>query len=1275
MKKITDFIIEKRHFLLILFIIFTIVSAFLSKNVKINSDISKYLPDDSETRVGNNIMEKEFKNVESSSLNIMFENLSEKEKTTLKKALEDIPHVNSVTYDNSKDYNKGKYTLYVLDVKAKSDSKTSAQVFSTIEDKFTDYTYYTSGSIAESNKTVLPFWIIALAVFCALIILLIMCESYVEPFLFLATILMAVVLNKGTNIIFPSVSHITDSIAAILQMALSMDYSIMLMNRYDQEKKQEKDKVTAMKKALHKAFQSISSSSVTTIVGLLALVFMSFKIGKDLGFILAKGVLFSLICIFFVLPSLILIFDNLITKTKKKSLNFTLNKLGNASYKFRYLSLPIFLLLLGTSFLLKGNLAIDYTDKQADEISKVFKENNQMAIIYSNKDEEKLTKKLKTLENQKAFTEVLAYGNTINEKLPYTKLNQKINDLGNDTTIDDYLLKIIYYNYYNEKTTSRLTFNEFINFLETEAYNNENINKNINSTMKKDVTRLKNFVTPSSINEKHTASEIAQILEIDENNIKDLLTYYLSKNNKDEMTLNEFTNFIYQDVLINEKYSSKIAANTKQKLATLAKFTNKETLNTKMSSSSLGTLFNINSSETSELLKYYLLKNDITLKLDLSTFSNFVLDNILADNNYKDMFDEKTTNNIKTLSLFSDKNLITKQMTSKELSNIFNLEEETIDKIMLLKYLNAENNSKYTLSTFLNYIELIKKNTPYLENLNLNLNLNQNPTNLPLEEDTEYSAFQLATLLNLDSTEVNKIYNLIDYLFTTKDHQMSPQEFVEITLTTNQASLDTATLEQLKLSQLVMGEALKDTTFTYEDLGKFLNIDITSTKKIYVLYLSSVSNIELTPKEFVTFIISNQNAEPLSSIPKNTLNDLKQLNTIMESVLKDTKYDSNSLSNFLGIDKNSTDLLYGLHNFLYNNKNYTISFQDFINFLLDDCLKNAEYAQEFDSEKITKLNTVKTIMDTSLNNYKYSNDEMFAILSNLSNNLEKDMLDVLYAFYGSSKDYDEHYNLTVEEFINYLNNNILKDSKYTDFIDEDMQKEIKDAKKTIKDAKELLIGKNYSRVVLNTNLASEGKKTFKEINNIEKILKKDMPSSYLIGNSPMAYEISKTFDNELNLITIITMLAIFIVVAITFKSFIIPLILVLIIQCAVYLTMGIFTFTNSNVYFISILIVQSILMGATIDYAILYTSYYLEHRKKMSIKASLIESYNKSIHTILTSSSILTIVTLIIASLTTAIAAKICKTISAGTVCSTILILIFLPAILALCDKFIVKKK
>ena len=178
---------------------------------------------------------------------------------------------------------------------------------------------------------------------------------------------------------------------------------------------------------------------------------------------------------------------------------------------------------------------------------------------------------------------------------------------------------------------------------------------------------------------------------------------------------------------------------------------------------------------------------------------------------------------------------------------------------------------------------------------------------------------------------------------------------------------------------------------------------------------------------------------------------------------------------------------------------------------------------------------------------------------------------------------------------------------------------------------------------------------------------------YVIGDSPMALEISKTFNDELNNITIITVIFIFVVVAITFKSLVIPTILVLIIQCAVYVTMAILSVAGSSVYFISLIIVQAILMGATIDYAIVYTTYYKESRATMDIQNAIINAYNKSIHTILSSSSILIIVTLIVASFASAIAAKICETISQGTLCAVILVIFVLPSILAVLDKFVCK--
>ncbi len=1037
MRKITDFVVNKRYFILVLFVILTIISGIFSRKVKINYDIAEYLPDTSETRIGMDIIEKEFAGTETSTLNLMFKDLPDKEKTEVKENLEKIKGVESVDYDETEKYNKKNYTLYVITVDDKEDSELAKNVYNNVIEKYDEkYTIYTSGNVSDTNKTVLPFGIIVLAVGCALVILIIMCESYIEPFLFLTAILMAVVLNSGTNIIFGMVSNITNSISAILQLALSMDYSIMLMNRYTQEKETEKDKVKAMKKALYHAFQAISSSSVTTIVGLLALVFMSFTIGRDLGFVLAKGVLFSLICIFFVLPALILLFDKLITKTKKKTPNIKLTLLGKFSHKMRFVAIPLFLLVFVGSFVLKGNLGYDYTQTQQDDVSTVFEENNQMAIIYKNDEEEKIVEYLEKLENDKKVDEVLAYGNTINEELTYDKLNESLNDLGSSVNIEDYMLKIIYYDYFTPEVTSTYSFDEFVRFVENDVYTNEKMNEEIDEETRNNITRLKNFITNDEIYKSRKMSDIATILEVDQDKLSDIIILYLSQNDTIQININDFINFMNNEVLTNQRYGSKVGENERASL-------NK-------------------------------------------------------------------------LSVFSNIDLIQRKMGSDEISGLFGIDSNI---------------------------------------------LGQNP-------------------------------------------------------------------------------------------------------------------VQMTPLEFTNFILLHKDDEILSGkIDQGTIGSLSLLQTVMNGVVSGKTYSSSELSSLLGMNLNDLKLIYGLYGARHLNPNPSISLKEFVDFLLEDVVTNQEYSQGFDEDKITKLNTVNKIMNDSLNGVKYTSSEMFDIATKLTDNMEKKTLDLLYIYNGSINSYNSEWTMTVEKFVNFLNDNVLNDEKFTDFIEDDMRNDIVNAKSDIVDAKELLIGKNYSRIVLNTKYSAENKETFDYIKNLKKEIGKDVKEFYIVGDSPMAYEMSQTFNDELNLITVITMIAIFIVVAVTFKSLIIPIILVLTIQCAVFLIMGILSFTGENVYFIAMLIVQSILMGATIDYAILYTSYYLEYRKTLGVKESLVEAYNNSIHTILTSSSILIIVTLIIANFASAIAAKICKTVSQGTLCSTLLILILLPSVLAGFDRIIVKKK
>lgn len=746
LKKLTDFIVTKHKAVLAFVLLLTVGCGILATKVNINRDLTKYMPESSDTAKGLNLMYNEFDSVLAMPLSVMVDDLSPEEKQEEQTYLKNLEGVASLTYNDSEEHNKDNHTLYELTISGKSDSENGARIIKELKQRYQEKgkTLSIRGEVATSNAPVLPIWVIAIAVISALVILIIMSESYVEPMLYLVAIGLAVVINMGTNAFLPSVSQITNSITSVLQLALSMDYSIMLATEYHREKIRGKDKINAMKSALSRSFTSISASSVTTIVGMLVLILMSFTIGRDLGIVLAKGVLLCLLSIFTVLPALLILCDGLVEKTKKRPFAPKLDILGKISFNIRKFAILIFLLIMGGAFFAQLQVGNLFTNTDSEAIDKVFGPYNQTVAIYDLKDEKKITEFCKDTDKNAKTTKVLCYGNTINDPQPADKLLDKFAALGTKVNINQKIIQLIYY------------------------FNSQ-------------------FEDPSKVN----AEELVTALKTG---------------------------------------------------------------------------------------------------------------------------------------------------------------------------------------------------------------------NYPIKEG----------------------------------YTMTPETFVG--------------------------------------------------------FISDVFN-EL---------------------------DLKEI-----------------------VDKDLSD-------------------------------------------KITR------------------------------------------------------------------------------------------AESGIKNAKDQLISKNYGRVVIRTSLPAEGEETMAFVKDLKTDLENRHLESpvYLVGNSAMAYEMSQSFSTESMIISIVTAIVIYIVVAISFKSWSIPLILVLIIQTAVWITMSITGFTDGSIYFLSLIIVQSLLMGATIDYAIMYTEQYVAARENgLEIKNSVIRAYNKSIQAILTSAGVLTIVTAIVGNFASSTAAKICKAISDGTFFSTLLILLLLPALMAACDRFVVKHK
>lgn len=423
---LSELVVRKRLVLFVAAVVVAIACALMIPHTNINSDMTRYLPNDSPMKQGIDQMTEEFgaDAVGIGIVRVMFWSLPDSLKSATQDELSHIDGVSNVLYQNgSEEYNQGEKVLYEL---LCGSQRSQEDIADEIADK------YGNRIIVEKseNGTTAPIGVILIGFVLLLIVLFIMCESWLEPPIFLASIGVAVAINMGTNALLKSVSVTTNSIVAILQLVLSIDYSIILMNRYKQEKSLGNgDKITAMTQALKKASSSIVSSAFTTIVGLLALVFMKLKIGADMGVVLAKGVLCSLVSIYTVLPTIILAMDEAIEKSTKKVLKIKTERLAGFSMKFRIPLAIAFVAIFASSYYLHKKTKISFSFEQKSEIEKYFPPKNITVVLYDNSDATRVIELADSVATNPNVKSVISYPSLMQKQMTADETKNMIGGL------------------------------------------------------------------------------------------------------------------------------------------------------------------------------------------------------------------------------------------------------------------------------------------------------------------------------------------------------------------------------------------------------------------------------------------------------------------------------------------------------------------------------------------------------------------------------------------------------------------------------------------------------------------------------------------------------------------------------------------------------------------------------------------------------------------------------------------------------------------------------
>ena len=467
-ERISAYIVNKRKAFMVFFILAAVFSVFSSSWVKVSNKLSDYLPESTKTKQGLDVMDENFTTF--GTAKVMVNNIDYEKALELSTKLKEIAGVSRVDfYDKSdsdyenkniEDYYKDFAALYTISFEDVEDSKLVQEAIVKVREAVSTYdnVVYTTIDKDDAKSLNEDMKVIGILVVIIIVgVLIFTSQTYAEILIFMLTFAVAILLNVGTNFIFGRISFVTKAVGVVLQLALAIDYAIILFHRFMEERRNFKAK-HALINALAKAIPEISSSSLTTMAGMVALMTMQFRIGRDLGQVLLKSIIFSMISVFLFMPALIMMFEKWIKKSMHKSFVPNIEFLGKKILSVRFIITGIFAVLLIGGIVLSGKTAYIFdpnsikSDKKTEyiaakeEIERHFGSSNILAVVIPKEDyikEARLLEEISKVEGVKSVTG-LANIEVGNEGEYVLTDSLKPRELAEIADVDIDLVKLVY---------------------------------------------------------------------------------------------------------------------------------------------------------------------------------------------------------------------------------------------------------------------------------------------------------------------------------------------------------------------------------------------------------------------------------------------------------------------------------------------------------------------------------------------------------------------------------------------------------------------------------------------------------------------------------------------------------------------------------------------------------------------------------------------------------------------------------------------------------------
>ena len=1250
-----------RYIVIAAFLAISIISVMLIGKISINYNISDYLADDTETKISLNIIRDEFGMT--GDIQVMIDDVDVDTAKEIQSVISGIPNVLSVSFnENDENYYKDSKALFTVLVDGDEYSDVANEVLDEIAEELDEeFSVNYGGSVVSKRnlrRAIQSEVVMILAIALALVILLMLLTSgsWLEPFIILLSSGVAVLLNMGTNLLFGEISYITNAVAAILQLALSMDYSIMLLHSYVATKEDESNSARAMMLAIKNVLKPITASALTTMTGLLALLFMTMKIGFDIGSVLMKGILLSAICSLTLLPALLLLFEKPMKKTTKRAIVVSGAKFGKFAVKAGKTIVPIALVVIMLCGFLNTKNTYTFTDSSGDNqaIVDVFGKNNNIIVVYPNKNgdfsgEVNLAEKLlayKTASGVPVLKSYTSYSNTVRELYDIDMAVQKLNMPRSEVE-----MLFVMYHLYGDKARVEMSTAEFAEYTEKLAESDEDARGFMGEDTAKTLRTL--MAVDNIMKNAHTAEEFYLLAtdamdgsaELPLFAIKQMYgLYFYDKIENKKVFLKDIISFA-SDTAASGSLGSLVDADTVESLAALSDGIDQleEQMNAQMSKSEF---------------KAYL-ADELGVELDESQTS-LLYAAYFAD---KEGVVEDTLPFLKLMNYLVDAGLIT---DAESLAGVDQLNELYELDVAAFR---AQMDKAMTRSEFKAYLA---------DELGVEIT------------DLEVMAIYIGYAADNKIPVQNTIPFLKLMTYLANKGYVTDAESVEMINSINDIYAMDLEGIQAKLDENMTATEFKE--YLASEFG--VELDESQVKLAYAAYFAEKNDVvgDTIPfLELMNYLVETEQVTDASAIA--TIEGCNRLMSALPGayaydellpMFKDAIETLTGETVELGFDDSAIQQIYIMY--FYDQGAIpleSIVGRDFVDFVVDTAESNSIVSSQISEDtrlKLEDLFAVDAFMsDSAKYDFSGMTDRINALqgeIKSLSAEGDLGMTAVsgVYIKYAISEDLGLDEPIAASDLLGFVVDNMDSNTILSSKMSDEARKKLDGAKAAMQSGEELLIGENYSRMIISVDLPAESAESSEFVAFLVSAVKETLgEDAHVAGEIVSTYDLQVSFDGDNKMISIFTIISIFIIIMILFRSLSLPVVLVATIQGAIWIAMST-SLVAGPMFFMSYIMATCILMGSTIDYGILMSTSYIRNRTLMDKKEALARAVKTAMPTIFTSGLILTICGFVVGFIASQNSiSTVGILLGKGTLVSTVMITVVLPSVLYLLDGFILR--